>query len=108
MTPIEFTPTMISGVIAVLLSVAFAYIPKLRIWFAGLVSQTKSYIMLGLLIFTSVIIYLLAYYGILVTSEPVTVVTLIQVILTTIATNQGTYLILPEARDVVTARNARG
>ena len=102
-----FSREMISGLIAVILSVVFAYVPKLRVWFAGLESRTKSYIMLGLLVVTSVTVYLLADYGIILTYQPVTIFTLFQVILTAIATNQGTYMILPQTTDVAEARDMR-
>jgi len=104
---VSFTPEMVTGLIAVILSVVFAYVPKLRVWFAGLESRIKSYIMLGLLIVVSVTVYLLADYGIILTYQPVTIFTLFQVILTAIATNQGTYMILPQTADVIEARDMR-
>jgi hypothetical protein len=104
---VSFTPESISAFIGVLLSVIFAYVPKLRTWFAALPSKTKSLIMLGLLVLTSVVVYVLAVYGIIQTYPEANAFTLIQVIFLAIAANQSTYLILPEAGDVVAARQER-
>jgi hypothetical protein len=104
---VNFTPELVSMIIGFILSTLFAYIPKLNVWFAGLVSKTKSLIMLLLLVLVSTVIYLLAYYGVIVTVQPVNIFTLLQVIFLTIMANQGTYLILPESAAVVQARLSR-
>ena len=97
---VSFTPEVISGIVGVLLTILFSYFPKLRVWYAGLVSETKSLIMLGLLAVSSVTIYLLAFYGVIVTSEPVTWYTLINVLFVAVATNQPAYKLLPQPADV--------
>jgi divalent metal cation (Fe/Co/Zn/Cd) transporter len=104
---IEFTPEVISGIVGVILTLVFAYFPKLRVWYGGLASEIKSLIMLGLLAASSLTIFLLAWNGVIQTSEPVTLTTLLQVLFFAIAANQPVYRILPEAGDVVEAKANR-
>lgn len=97
---VEFTPAVIAGFVGVVLSWLFGWFPGLRTWYAALKSEVKSAIMLGLLALTSVGIYLLAYYGIIVTEEPITIWQLVSVFFIATTVNQATYIITPQATDV--------
>jgi hypothetical protein len=56
--------------------------------------------MLGLLAFFSVGIYLLAFYGQIQVSEPITIQRLIIVFFIATTINQATYTVTPQAHDV--------
>jgi hypothetical protein len=98
-----FTPEAISAVVGFVLMLVFAYFPGLRVKYAALASEVKSYIMVGLLALAAVTIWLLTIYGIIVTTEPITLNTLVQIILALLVANQPTYAIAPEATDVKAA-----
>jgi hypothetical protein len=102
-----FTPEGIGAIVGLVLTLTFAYFPVVRTWFAGLKSELKSYIMLGLLIVAEVVISLLAYYGVIVTEPPFTFNTALQVAFALLVANQPTYTLLPEANDVKALRLAR-
>ena len=104
---VEYTPEFIAGAVGIGLSWLFAWFPGLRVWYAGLKPAVKSGIMLGLLALFSVGIYVLAFYGIITTTEPVTVVRLILVFFIATTINQTTYKVTPEARDVIEIKNIK-
>lgn len=107
MEPIALTPEVIAGVVGVLLSLIFAYFPKLNVLYAGLATEVKSLIMIGLLLATSLVIAALSHFGIIQTTEPVTWFLLVKVFVVALMTNQPTYTILPETRGVTAAKEAR-
>ena len=102
-----FTPEVISGIVGFVLMLAFAYFPGLRVWFAGLASEVKSWIMIGLLLVAAVIITLLAQYGVIATTEPVTWLTCAKVALALLIANQPAYQLAPLTADVKAAKSAR-
>lgn len=97
---IEFTPELIAAIVGAALSWLFGWFPGLRTWYAALKTEIKSAIMLALLAVTSVSIYLLVFYGILQTSEPLTWWRLLSVFFAASVVNQTIYSITPEASDV--------
>ena len=103
----EFTPQVVAGIVGLVLTLLFAYFPVLRVKYAGLASEVKSGIMLGLLALTALVVTLLAQAGVIVTTEPVTWATFFQVLFAAIVTNQPTYTLLPEAGDVKDAKALR-
>jgi heme/copper-type cytochrome/quinol oxidase subunit 4 len=107
MTPISFTPEVIAGIVGFVLMLVFAYLPGLRVWYAGLKSEVKSYIMIGLLAVAAAVITLLSQYGIIPTTVPVTWLNCAKVILALLITNQPTYQIAPKPADVKEAKLAR-
>ena len=100
MEPVLFTPEVIAGIVGVVLTLTFAYFPKLRQAYAGLATEVKSYIMLGLLLLAEVVICLLAYYGVIVTVPPFSWGTVLRVAFALIASNQPIYNAIPKAEDV--------
>ena len=105
--PVNFAPEAIASIVGVVLALIFAYFPKLRTWYAALASEVKSYIMLGLLLVAEIAIALLSYYGVIPTTEPITLAKCISIALALLISNQPTYLILPEAGDVKALRLTR-
>jgi MFS family permease len=104
---VSTSPEAIAAMVGFGLMLVFAYFPKLRVWFGGLASEHKSYIMAGLLVLATVIIWLLAYYGVIVTDQPMTWESFFKIVLAILVANQPTYTLLPEAADVKAARLAR-
>jgi hypothetical protein len=97
---IEFTPELIAGIVGMVTSWIFSWFPSLRTWYAALKTEIKSFVMLGLLAIASVVIYFLALYGIIETSEPITVIKLITIFFMATTINQVSYSITPQAQDV--------
>lgn len=104
---IEFTPELIAGLVGVALSWLFGWFPGLRTWYAALQSAIKSAIMLGLLAIASVTVYLLIFYGVLQTSEPITIWRLVSVFFIATTINQVTYSLTPQAKDVIEIKEAK-
>lgn len=104
---IEFTPELIAALVGAALSWLFGWFPGLRTWYAALKTEIKSAIMLALLAVTSVSIYLLVFYGILQTSEPLTWWRLLSVFFAASVVNQTIYNITPEASDVKDKKELR-
>lgn len=97
---VDFTPELIAGIVGVALSWLFGWFPGLRTWYAALKSEVKSGIMLGMLAIASVSIYLLAFYGVLEVSEPITWWKVLSVFFAASMLNQVTYSLTPQAKDV--------
>lgn len=104
---IEFTPELIAAIVGAALSWLFGWFPGLRTWYAALKTEIKSAIMLALLAVTSVSIYLLVFYGILQTSEPLTWWRLLSVFFAASVVNQTIYNITPESSDVKMKKELR-
>jgi len=103
----EFTPEFVAGTAALVLTLVFAYFPVLRVKFAGLASEMKSLIMLGLFALVSLGAFALAFYGIIPTAEPLTWFKLVQVFMLTVVLSQPAYTILPKPADVRDAKLIR-
>lgn len=58
--PIELTPSIIAGVIGVIVSLAASYIPKFRLWWADLNADTKQAASAGAMILVGIVLYILA------------------------------------------------
>lgn len=104
---VTFTPEVIAGIVGFILMLVFAYVPGLRVWFAGLKSEVKSWAMIGLLTVAAVVITLLAQYGVIQTPEPVTWLSCAKVVLALLVANQPTYQIAPQMADVKVAKLSR-
>jgi len=100
METITFTPEVIAGFVGFALMLIFAYFPVLRQKFAVLATETKSYIMLGLLVLAEVVICLLSYYGIITTEPAFSLTTAMKIFFALLVANQPTYKLLPQATDV--------
>lgn len=104
---VEITPELIAGIVGIATSWLFSWFPSLRTWYAALKPEVKSFIMLGLMALASVAIYLLANYGVIQTTEPVSIVKLITIFFVATTLNQVAYTITPEAQDVIKIKMER-
>ena len=107
MNPIEFTPEVVAGIVGLILTLVFSYFPSLNTWYAGLKSEVKSWIMIGLLVVAAAVITLLAQYGVIPSAAPITWLDFGKVVLALLITNQPTYNLLPETQAVKLAKAAR-
>lgn len=104
----------LSAVAAVVVSLLFSYVPKLNVWFAGLASEWKRLIMLGVLVLVAAgsvglaCAGLAADFGIGVTCDKPGVVGVVQALILALAANQATYSISPVTEKVRAAKIARG
>ena len=105
--PVDFSVSFVAAVAGVVLSLALTYIPGLRVWYAGLTSQIKSLIMLGLMVICSVTILLLAFYNILPVIHPVTWSDVVSVVVLWMMANQATYTLAPVLDDAYHAKFMR-
>lgn len=101
---VEFTPEVLAGISGLFLTLCFSYFPKLRVWYAGLAGEVKSFIMLGLLFLSASAITALAHFGVVQTAEPVTWLVFAKVMLAGLIANQPVYQVLPKAADVKAAK----
>lgn len=106
----NITSEMLVAVAGVVLSLLFSYIPGLRTWYAGLVSETKRLIMLGLLLVVTAAIFALGCYNLIsidIACNQDGLLKLVGLFVAGIVANQGTYLITPQTNDVVIAKQLR-
>lgn len=101
------TPEILAAVASVILSLAFSYIPNLRVWFAGRPKETQQLVMLGLLVLVAAASYGLACAGVLVelfgvelTCDKAGMLGLVRALIFAIMANQGVYQLTPKAADV--------
>jgi hypothetical protein len=107
---IVLEPSVLASIVAIAVSLVFNYLPGLRVWFAGLQSQFKSLLMIGILFLISVVIWVLGGLNLLAVNIPFTWVgfaEVVKVFVATILANQGTYLLFPQTADVKFAKNIR-
>lgn len=107
MEPNVFDPEFISGVVGLILALVFAYFPKLNTWYAGLQTEVKSLIMIGLLLATTVVITLLTVYEVIPAPGPVTWFSVVKVFFAALIVNQPTYVVIPETKSVKAVKEAR-
>ena len=95
--------TLIVSIAAVLLSLVFSYIPGLRVAYGKLSTEAKRLIMLGLLVLVCAAVFALQCWSIITTNLTCNkqgVIDLVQLFIVALVSNQGTYLITPQAKDV--------
>lgn len=95
---ILLTPEMLGGIAGIVLSLSFAYIPRMNVKFAELTPETKRLIMLGVLLVTSGAIYGLNCGGVIstgVTCDRAGIIQLGSIFLYAVVLNQSTYGLTP-------------
>jgi len=107
MENLNFTAEGIAALSGFILMLVFAYFPKLRVWYGGLESNIKSFIMLGMLFLSGGIIAVLVWQGIIPSSEPLSWQKVVSIALALLVANQPTYALMPEARDVTAIKAVR-
>lgn len=106
----ELTPELLAGIVAVVISLAMNYIPKLNTWFAGLATAAKSGIMALLLAITSVVIYgggCLGWFMSNITCDQSGIFKLVSIFIAALIANQGAYVISPQTDAVREVKSLR-
>ncbi len=104
MSPISYTPDLITMVVGAVLSLLFNYFPVLNVWYAALKTEVKSGILIGLLAVASVVIYLLSLYGIIEVQGPTTWIMVLRTFVLAMVANQSAYIISPQTVAVKEAK----
>jgi hypothetical protein len=100
MVTVDLNAQAILGIVGVFLSLLFSYFPRLNTWYAGLTTEGRSGVMIGLLALSSVVIVLLGCTGlVLVVSLVCTQAGIVNAgfnlvlgFVSAMTANQGTYL----------------
>ena len=104
---VQFTPEVIGGLVAAFLALLFAYFPDLNTAYAKLASTGKSLIMIGLLLATTLVIWLLTSSGAIQTTEPITWFLAGKVFVLALIVNQSTFTVSPQTKAVKAAKLTR-
>jgi putative exporter of polyketide antibiotics len=107
MEPIEFTPEMIINVIAVIASLLASYFPALSTWYAGLMSEIKSGIMIGGMAIVTVTIFLLVNNGLIPSVNPITWQRAVYAFFQALIFNAGMFVVSPKTSKVKQIKAAR-
>lgn len=105
--PIELTPEVLASLAGILLTLSFNYIPGWRVVYGKMSSETKSLIMLGSLLLSTAVIYVLVAYGALVPPQPVNGWSYFWMFIFAVVSNQAIYKITPTTSDVKFAKLQR-
>ena len=106
----DVTSELIVGIAGIVLSLLFSYIPGLRVWYAGLVSEKKQILMLGLIALVTIGIGIVGCLGFIATGiscDKAGIIALVKMFFAGIIANQATYLISPATNDAVIAKQLR-
>lgn len=98
---VDFTPQLLVAIVGIVLSLLFNYFPLLNTWYADLKTEFKSLIMILLLLLSAVGVYLLTYFGLVETTEPLSIWLAVKIFISALIVNQATYVISPERKKVV-------
>lgn len=102
------SPELLVSLAGVVLSLAFSYIPGLRVKFAALESDVKRLIMLGLIVVIAAAIFGLKCAGILeigVACDKIGLQQMVWYVILGIIANQSAYQITPLPEEVKNARD---
>jgi len=98
------TTTQLTSIAAVILSLAFSYLPGLSDWYAAQTSEAKRLAMLGLLVLVAAGTFSLACagfgpkLGITLACDQQGAFGLLQTLIMALVANQATYLITPKSQ----------
>ena len=104
---VEFNAQASSMIVGFVISLLFSYFPRLNTAYAGLSTEAKSLIMIGLMVLVTGVIVLLDYFGMINAGLTFDKGGIIQIVMTFIAAlmaNQATYIASPQTRAVKEAR----
>lgn len=102
-----FTPELLAGIVAAIISLAFSYIPGLSEKFAALAGEYKRLIMAGLMVVVAGAVYAGSCLNLLsigVACDKPGVLQLISIVLAALIANQGVYAISPQTAAVRAAK----
>ena len=94
------TAEELAAIAGVVISLAFSYVPKLEGWYDDLVTQSKSLVMLGVMVAVSMATFLLSCYGVLevVVCTQAGAMGLFKVLVAALVANQVTHRLTPRKR----------
>lgn len=104
---VEFSAQAISMIVGFVISLLFSYFPRLNTAYAGLSTEAKSLIMIGLMVLVTGAIVLLDYFDVINAGLTFDKGGIMQIVMTFIAAlmaNQATYVASPQTRAVKEAR----
>jgi hypothetical protein len=108
------TAEILSSVAGVVLMLAFAYIPGVNAWFAGLDGVYKRLIMLVLLLIVAAasfglacVGWLTALFGLAITCDTPGLAEILRALIFAVMANQSAYQLLPETETVKQAKLER-
>jgi hypothetical protein len=93
---LNFTAVAIAALVGTIITVFFAYFPKVRVWFASLVLETQALLKLGLMVVITLAMFGLSF----IYPPPYDIQTVLGVIVALILSNQPVASLLPATRDV--------
>jgi len=100
-----FTAAYIAALIGTIMTLFFAYFPKVRVWYASLAVENQSLLSLGLMVVVAGAMFGLSFTSIF--PPPLQLPQLLAVIVALILTNKPISQILPAPADVRAATLAR-
>ena len=104
----DFSAAVIATLVGVIMTIFFAYFPKVRVWFASLVVETASLLKLGIMVVVALVIYVLSLFpAIGLFPAPLTLLQFGAVVIALIITNQPVASALPAPKDVREAMRLR-
>jgi membrane-associated HD superfamily phosphohydrolase len=104
---VEFSAQAVSAIVGFVISLLFSYFPRLNTAYAGLSTEAKSLIMIGLMVLVTGAIVLLDYFDVINAGLTFDKGGIMQIVMTFIAAlmaNQATYVASPQTRAVKEAR----
>ena len=101
----DFNAIAIAAFVGTLLTVFFAYFPRVRVWFASLAVEKASLLKLGLMVVIAGVMFGLSYTNLF--PPPLTPESFLGVVLALIMTNQPVAALLPAPFDVRMAIRTR-
>jgi len=96
----SFTPDLIGSVVSTITQLLFSYFPGLNTRYAGLKKGIQNLVTTGLVLLTTVAIYLATIYNILVLEAPLTVGDIIRVFFMTLIAKVAVGVVAPETEAV--------
>lgn len=105
----ELSPALISGAAGMVLSLFFKYVPGLNAWYASLSTTFKSLGMLIMLLVVSGFIALSSCldWWVFITCDKNGILVLFETFVLALVANQSLYVITPDPKAVVVAKNNR-
>jgi hypothetical protein len=102
---VQFTAVFIVALVGTLMTLFFAYVPNVRVWFALLALEKQALLKLGVSAVIAIVIFGLSYTSIF--PPPINAITLLVVLGSLIVTNQPLASLLPATKDVRAAIRVR-
>lgn len=103
----QLTPELLAGIVGVIISLLFSYVPKFNTWYAALESSIKSLIMLVMLLVVTGAIFggaCLSWFTTDITCNQAGVWKAISIFISALIANQGIYQLSPTTRAVSDAK----